>query len=120
MQHRVSRLQVRDLIDANLKVKELRDLRARIRYNIIETKFNYTECSYYDDSFNISSYQRYGQTGTVTDLAFDDNWGCTHVFHPIDWKSSKKRRVSHSSYGAEILACADADERGFYVKQALK
>jgi len=41
------------------------------------------------------------------------------VFHAIDWASTKQRRVSHSSYGAEILACSDADDRGFYLKQSI-
>lgn len=36
----------------------------------------------------------------------------------IDWASTNQRRVSHSSYGAEILACSDADDRGFYLKQS--
>lgn len=41
------------------------------------------------------------------------------TFHIIDWESSKQRRVSHSSYGAEILACTDVDDRGYGIKEAL-
>lgn len=41
------------------------------------------------------------------------------IFHTIDWASSKKRRVSYSSYGAEVLACAVADDRALYLKQGL-
>lgn len=37
----------------------------------------------------------------------------------IDWCSAKQRRVRYSPYGAEILACADADDRGFYLKTGL-
>lgn len=119
MQQLVTRMRFRDLIDANSKVKELRDLRERIRYIIIETKFNYTVYSYSDASFNISSSQSYVQTGIVTCLAFDTNRGSTRIYR-IDCNSSKQRKVSHSSYGVEILAYADAEDRCFYGKLALK
>lgn len=33
-------------------------------------------------------------------------------YHIIDWMSQKKRRISNSSYGAEILSFADGDDRG--------
>lgn len=36
MQQKVTRLLIRDLIDANARLKELRDLRAQIRYKTIE------------------------------------------------------------------------------------
>lgn len=38
----------------------------------------------------------------------------------IDWSSHRQKRVSYYSYGAEILACASADDREFYLKEALK
>lgn len=31
-----------------------------------------------------------------------------------------KKRVSHSPYGAEILACGEAEGRGFYIKHAVR
>lgn len=37
----------------------------------------------------------------------------------VDWASTKQRRVSYSSYGAEIIACAAADDRGFYLKMSM-
>ena len=45
--------------------------------------------------------------------------GRKDVFHLIDWFSQKHRRVSHSAYGAEILAATSADDRGFYHKSAI-
>lgn len=42
------------------------------------------------------------------------------MYHLIDWASLKQRRVSYSSYGAEILACTEADDRGFNMKMALQ
>lgn len=41
------------------------------------------------------------------------------AYHIVDWSSSKQRRISHSSYGAEILSCADADDKGFYLKEIM-
>lgn len=41
------------------------------------------------------------------------------LFHLIDWGSCKQRRVSHSSYEAEILACADANDGIFYLKESI-
>ena len=38
----------------------------------------------------------------------------------LDWSSSKQHRVSNSSYGAEKLACAEADDRGFYITMCLR
>lgn len=38
----------------------------------------------------------------------------------IDWASIRQKRVSYSSYGAEILACTEAYDRGFNIKCALK
>lgn len=34
------------------------------------------------------------------------------VAHAVDWISSKQMRISRSSYGAEILSCTDAEDRG--------
>ena len=38
----------------------------------------------------------------------------------IHWTSNKYRRVSHSSCGPEIPACAGADDRGFHFKSSLR
>ena len=43
-----------------------------------------------------------------------------YYYHLLDWCSNKQKRVSYSPYGAEILACADADDRGFYLKYGIR
>lgn len=40
--------------------------------------------------------------------------------HLTDWSSTKQGRVCYSPYGAEILACTDADDRGFYLKTPIQ
>lgn len=42
------------------------------------------------------------------------------VYHAIDWISAKRKRVIYSSYGADILACIEAKDRGFYIITAMR
>lgn len=72
-----------------------------------------------DASFIISSSQCYGPTGIITGILIYSGDGEPNIFHAVDWSSAKKRRISYSSYGAEILSCADADDRGFCLKSGL-
>lgn len=37
----------------------------------------------------------------------------------MDWESVKKKRFRYSSYGAQILACTEADDRGFKLNKAI-
>lgn len=38
------------------------------------------------------------------------------AYNMLDWSSTKQRIISHSSNGTEVLACAEADYRGFYMR----
>lgn len=90
---------MRDLIEANSRLKESPDMKPWIRYQSPKRSTNseVTVWSFSDASFNISSSESYGETGTVSGLLFDADRGRNgHIFHPIDWHSSKQRRVSHS------------------------
>lgn len=69
-----------------------------------------------DASYIIATGRDYEQTGIVIGLRVRTTDGAEAVYL-IYWASTQKRRVSHSSYGAEILACSDSDEHGFYLKQ---
>ena len=70
-----------------------------------------------DASFNVLGGTPYGQSGFVAGLLFAS--ADSNIFHPLDWCSSKQRRVVYSSFGAEILACADADNRLYGLKMGL-
>lgn len=72
-----------------------------------------------DVYLNKSSTPEYGQNGIIIGLNANNGSG-KHKLHRIDWSSSKQRSVIHSSYGAKILACSDGNDRGMYVKQAVK
>lgn len=120
MQQRVPFLKVKDLIEANRMWKELKDLDPIIAFknpgSEVETR---SVLTYSDAAFNISAKQSYGQTGVITGLWMLRKDG-TEIYHAIDWLSTKQKRISHSSYGAEIIACTDADDHGLYLKTAMK
>lgn len=119
MQQTAPKLRVHHVTEANKMLKELKDLNATITFKMMKKPAKRIEVwTFSDASFNIVAGRDYGQTGVVTGLkAYNDNG--ESVFHVIDWVSSKQRRITHSSYGAEILACSDGDDRGFYFKQAI-
>lgn len=120
MQQNINRLFVRDLIDANARLKELRQIPCRIKFAAPQSQHGLTICTLSDASLIILASQSYGKKGILTGLSFGGNSGRDSIFHPVDWTSSKQRRVSHSSYGAEILAWSDADDGGYYMKQAVR
>lgn len=62
-------------------------------------------------SFNIAAGRDYGKAGILTKLKVEGKV-VESVFQVVDWAITKKRRVSHSSYGAEILECSNANDRG--------
>lgn len=121
MQQKITRLRVCDLLDANARLHELRNFKSNIRYNRVRDGARLKVCTFSDASFNISEHTSYGQTVLISGLPFDANRGSRGtIFHAIDWTSTKQCRVSHSSYGAEIIACAEAHDRGYHLKQAIQ
>jgi len=121
MQQSMPRLTVEDLRDANSTLKELKDLPAIVKFRTPPMHTSHADVfSFSDAAFNVSSTQIYGQTGLITGIRMNGSNTEPDILHLIDWTSAKQRRVSYSSYGAEILACTDADDRGYRIKQALK
>lgn len=75
-----------------------------------------------DASYNIIKSNSYGHSGFLSGLVFEnDSAECEEesVYHVYDWYSSKQKRVVYSSFGAEILASADADNRLYGLKIGL-
>ena len=119
MQQKTGRLLVRNIREANAMVSELTKLTPVVFFPRLQSEVS-KACVYTfsDASFNIGASQSYGQSGLVTGISAQSANG-DNVYHIIDWSSHKQRRVSHSSYGAEILACADADDRGFHLRDSI-
>lgn len=69
--------------------------------------------SFSDASFNISQLQGYGKTGIVSGIEIGKDIPCDRL------DVSKTKPVYHSSHGAEILACTDADYRCYCLRTAM-
>lgn len=118
LQQQISALMVRHLVDVNSMVCEILHLEPTLMFLKPHKTTNAIMSSFSD-----ASYPRdrdYGQTGILCGLRVKEHGTDNRdIFHMIDWSSHRQKRVSYSSYGAEILACASADDRGFYLKEAL-
>ena len=114
------RLSVRHLCDANRIVKEIKDMRPTIRLNKPpQTIVKAQVLSFSDAAFNVTSSRDYGQTGIACGIEYSLSNGPA-IYDMITWNSSKQKRVCHSSYGAEIFACTEADDRGFYIRTSME
>lgn len=117
MQQCIANLKVQHLIDANEMLKDLLKLKPWITFRRPSNTEQVTYCTFSDASH--PNDRDYGQTGIIAGFRITNELDSRTIFHPIDWTSHKQRRVSYSSYGAEILAAATADDRGFYFKDAV-
>lgn len=116
---RQSRLLVHDIMMGNRLVSELKKMEAVVKYAVPgDDVRKITVLGFSDASFNVISGSSYGQSGYVAGLLFES--GSISIFHVYDWYSAKQKRVVYSSFGAEILACADADNRLFALKMGLQ
>ena len=76
--------------------------------------------SFTDAAFNTSASRSYGQNGFVTGIAYRQQNEANFAYHVVDWSSAKQKRVCNSSFGAEILAAADADDRTFALRESIR
>lgn len=42
------------------------------------------------------------------------------LYHVINWTSHKQKRISHSSFGAEIIAAVDIDNRAYDLREMFR
>lgn len=116
MQQRLGSLHVSHIIEANAMVRELLRLKPAIMF-LKAKNIKSVAITTFSDASHAGVTEVYGQSGILSGLQIlmPDKT----LFHPIAWSSHKQKRISYSSYGAEILAAADADDRGFHLKQTL-
>lgn len=118
LQQQISALKVSHLVDTNEMIAELLQLGPTLTFIQPQNVKNAIISTFSDASH--ARDRDYGQTGIITGLriqCFDDVG--QDIYHTVDWSSHRQKRVSYSSYGAEIIACASADDRGYYLKEAL-
>lgn len=119
MQQEIGRLQVSHIIEANAMVAEVLQLKPEIRF-IRPLKVSGVSLLSLSDASHGSWSNNYGQTGILSELKIETSFNEDPVFHPLYWVSNKQRRVTYSSFGAEIFACADAEDRGIDMKYSLQ
>lgn len=119
MQQKLSNLKVTYLEEANEMVRYIKKFKPYILYNRPANVTRAIVPTFSDASFNINSRKSYLQTGLVLGIrTFTDDE--TEYFHTLDWVSTKQGRICHTSYGAEIMACAEGYERGYYLKMGIR
>lgn len=120
MQKKVPMLKVDDIIKANGMLKETKEMSSSITFRLPPsdvTKVVIT--SFSDAAFNVTKNAQYGQTGIVNGIRYVSKSDECDIYHIIDWASLRQRRVCYSSYSAEILACTEADDRGYNLKMGM-
>lgn len=115
IQQKLGSLKVGHIIDANTMVVDLKKLRPALTFKQPKKVSNVLICSLSDASHG-GHDEIYGQSGVITGLKVDQIEGDSTLFHPISCSSHKQRRVSYSSFGAEVVAATCADDRGYDLK----
>jgi hypothetical protein len=107
LQQRPTYLQVSDLCEANDIMRNLRSLKAEIRFQNPSTTARVSVLAYSDAAHSGT----YGQCGYLAGLSIHQLGG-TMLYVNADWHSASLKRFAFSSTGAEILADANAADRG--------
>lgn len=93
-------------------VSEIKHLDQTITYRSPGIVFEIEICSLSDASHGCTD-GIYGQTGIIYGLKNTCTEPEQTIFHAVRWTSHKKRRVSYSYFGSEIIAAANDDDRGY-------
>jgi hypothetical protein len=107
LQQRLAYLRVSDLCEANVIMRNLRSLKAEIRFWNPSSIARVSVLAY-SDAVHSGTY---GQGGYLAGLCIYQLDG-TMLYFITDWHIESLKRVSFSSTGAEILAAANAAGHG--------
>lgn len=116
---RQPRLTVFELDLGNRMIKSLHSLDPVVRFPAVEEEILSTRLlAFSDASFNTMGGELYGQGGYIAGLLVRTH--ARDAFYFLDQYSSRLKRVVYSSFGAEILACAEADDRLFALRSSFQ
>jgi hypothetical protein len=107
LQQRLAYLRVSDLCEANVIMRNLRSLKAEIRFQNPSFIARVSMLAYSDAAHS----SIYGQGGYLAGLCIHQLNG-TMLYFITDWHSASLKRVAFFSIGAEILAAANAADFG--------
>lgn len=119
MQQKVPMLKIEDIVQANGMLKEKKEMSATVTF--LPPPYDVTKVvitSFSDAAFNVTQSTHDGQTGIVNGIRYISTSDKFYIYHLVDWASMRQLRVCHSSYGA-ILACTEADDRGYNLKMGM-
>lgn len=74
----------------------------------------------FSDASHVGPVSSYCQAGVISGLMMLDRGSGKAIYHAIPWALHNQRRVSHSCFVAETLACFYMDERGHFRHQDLR
>ena len=114
LQQKISDLKVSHLREANSVLKEIQQVEPKL---LFLSPSSYENARYIGFSDAAQGKTSYGQTGHISGIAFKNP--SHHIFHAIDWQSSRQNRLSFSSIGAEILAAAASADRSSLFSEGL-
>lgn len=120
MQQRINCLKVSHILDANSMLRDIVNLRPTLRFPVAADGKGAAMIVSFSDAAHGGKDFDYGQTGGVTGIRIPRADGTGGVYYGIGWTSCKQKRISHSSFGAEIIAAADIDERGFDLRETVR
>lgn len=120
MQQRINDLRVTHLVASNSMLKDLLLLKPVLNFPPIDGEISSAILTSFSDAAHGGKESDYGQTGGVTGIRISHSGRSKETFYGITWMSGKQRRISHSSFGSEIIAAAEVEERGFDMRETIR
>jgi hypothetical protein len=116
---RQPRLTVFELDLGNRMIKSLYSLNTVVCFPYVEEEILSTRLlAFSDASFNTMGGELYGQGCNISGLLVRTH--ARDALYFLDQYSSRLKRVVYSIFGAEILACAEADDRLFALRSSFQ
>lgn len=106
-------------MQANNVLREVKNMNLSIRHRIPPHEIGTAIYSFLDSTFRILKPKPYDQLESMKKLLFLSHFADAPVHHPILWSSTKKIRLSHTSHGAQIFACTNADVKRLSLNSAV-
>lgn len=107
IEQRINRLKVAHVVDENSMLRDVVNLNPVLHFPKAPKGKGAAVIISFSDTTHGGKEFDYGQTGGVRGIKITSANGSGSVYYGIGWKSSKQKRISHSSFRAEIIEAAD-------------
>lgn len=119
IQQKLVRLTVKHLRDAIDILNDIVHLRPCVVFRRSEMVRCNSVCTLSDASYG-GNNMVYGKTVIISGIRFYGKSTEQAFIHPIVCSSHKQRRISYSSFGANILPAASSDDREYDIKMSIR